>query len=85
VLANRRAYDDAKGKGGYVVVYYRGSNDAWDGYGGAVIYTREPKLRQEYVPEISAALDKVCSRGGQAYVPYLQSTEPSVGVVGGVV
>lgn len=59
VLANRRAYDDAKGKGGYVVVYYRGSNDAWDGYGGAVIYTREPKLRQEYVPEISAALDKV--------------------------
>ena len=24
----------------YVAVYYRGSNDAWDGYGGAVVYTR---------------------------------------------
>ncbi len=24
----------------YVVVYYRGNNDAWKGYGGAVIYTR---------------------------------------------
>ena len=24
----------------YVLVYYRGSNDAWDGYGGAVLYSR---------------------------------------------
>lgn len=24
----------------YVVVYYRGNNDAWKGYGGAVVYTR---------------------------------------------
>ena len=24
----------------YVVIYYRGNNDAWKGYGGATIYTR---------------------------------------------
>jgi hypothetical protein len=24
----------------YVVVYYKGNNDAWQGYGGAVVYTR---------------------------------------------
>ena len=24
----------------FVLVYYRGSNDAWDGYGGATVYTR---------------------------------------------
>lgn len=28
----------------YVVVYYKGSNDAWDGYGGAVVYTRARQL-----------------------------------------
>lgn len=31
ILGERPAYDDAKGKGGYVLVYYRGNNDAWDG------------------------------------------------------
>ena len=47
------------GKGGYVVVYYRGSNDAWDGYGGAVIYTRaKPKLRREDAPEASAEMSR---------------------------
>ena len=30
----------------YVVVYYKGSNDAWDGYGGAVVYTRARTLPQ---------------------------------------
>jgi|TARA_B110000977_G_scaffold123058_1_gene157945 hypothetical protein len=25
-------------KGEYVFVYYKGTNDAWDGYGGAVVY-----------------------------------------------
>jgi len=24
----------------YLVIYYRGNNDAWKGYGGATIYTR---------------------------------------------
>jgi len=43
----------------YVVVYYIGNNDAWRGYGGAVIYTKARHLPDELVPEISAALEKV--------------------------
>ncbi|CAL8465530.1 g5066 [Coccomyxa elongata] len=42
----------------YVVIYYRGNNDAWKGYGGATVYTRESTLPQEYIPEISAAVEK---------------------------
>lgn len=33
----------------YAVVYYKGSNDAWDGYGGAVVYTRERQLPQVHL------------------------------------
>ena len=43
----------------YFVVYYRGSNDAWDGYGGAVVYTREPTLPEQYVPEIRESLERI--------------------------
>ena len=43
----------------YVLVYYRGSNDAWDGYGGAVLYSRSKTVPQRAVPEIRAALSKV--------------------------
>ena len=43
----------------YFLVYYRGSNDAWDGYGGAFIYTRDPKLPKKYYGEIDEALAKV--------------------------
>jgi len=43
----------------YIFVYYRGSNDAWDGYGGAVIYTREPDLDPKFYPEIREAAKKV--------------------------
>jgi len=35
------------------------SNDAWDGYGGAVVYSREPTLHEQYVPEIEKALARV--------------------------
>merc|ERR1712086_411252 len=28
---------------------YRGNNDAWDGYGGAVVYTREPAFPKDFV------------------------------------
>lgn len=31
------------------------SNDAWDGYGGAVIYSRTPDLNPESIPEIREA------------------------------
>ena len=42
-----------------MLVYYRGSNDAWDGYGGAVLYSRSKTVPQRAVPEIRAALSKV--------------------------
>lgn len=43
----------------YVIVYYRGSNDAWDGYGGAVIYTRDQKVPPKWIPEIRQKLAQV--------------------------
>lgn len=43
----------------YVVVYYRGSNDAWDGYGGAVVYTRSPTVPKKWIPEIKESLAKI--------------------------
>lgn len=43
----------------YVVVYYRGSNDAWDGYGGAVVYSRDAAFPKEYTDEVDASLRKV--------------------------
>jgi violaxanthin de-epoxidase len=43
----------------YVLIYYRGTNDAWDGYGGAVVYSREPVLDKKYYAEIDAALSKI--------------------------
>merc|ERR1719310_2583590 len=49
----------AQKKNEYVVVYYRGNNDAWDGYGGAVVYSTAPTLDPKYFPEIDAALQKV--------------------------
>jgi len=43
----------------YVVVYYRGNNDAWDGYGGAVVYTKAPSVPKKWIPEITEALAKI--------------------------
>lgn len=40
----------------FFAVYYRGSNDALDGYGGAVVYAREPTLAPALVPDVEAAL-----------------------------
>ena len=40
-------------------MYYRGRNDAWDGYGGAVLYTRAPTVDNAFVPELSAAAAKL--------------------------
>lgn len=48
-----------KKEGEYVVIYYRGSNDAWDGYGGAVVYTTKPVLDKKYYAEIDASLNKI--------------------------
>lgn len=43
----------------YVFVYYRGRNDAWDGYGGAVVYTRSAVLPNSIVPELEKAAQSV--------------------------
>ncbi|KAL6132451.1 hypothetical protein ACLB2K_064694 [Fragaria x ananassa] len=43
----------------YIFVYYRGKNDAWDGYGGSVIYTRSSVLPQSIVPELEKAAASV--------------------------
>nr|ART29441.1 chloroplast violaxanthin de-epoxidase [Lobosphaera incisa] len=43
----------------YYVVYYKGNNDAWKGYGGATVYSREPKLPEQYIPVFRDAYAKV--------------------------
>ena len=59
----------AQQKDEYFLVYYRGTNDAWDGYGGAFIYSREPKLPKKYIPEIDAALQKI----GRSFSEFTQT------------
>ena len=43
----------------YIFVYYRGRNDAWDGYGGAVVYTRSAVLPESIVPELERAAKSI--------------------------
>jgi violaxanthin de-epoxidase len=43
----------------FAFVYYIGNNDAWLGYGGAVVYTRDSKLPESLVPRLRAAAEKV--------------------------
>ncbi|CAN6447024.1 unnamed protein product [Victoria cruziana] len=43
----------------YIFVYYRGRNDAWDGYGGAVVYTRSKILPYNVIPELEMAASRV--------------------------
>jgi len=43
----------------FAVVYYRGANDAWIGYGGVVVYTRDAKLPEEIKPRLREAVKKV--------------------------
>mmetsp|Transcript_134376 Transcript_134376/g.388968 ORF Transcript_134376/g.388968 Transcript_134376/m.388968 type:complete len:412 (-) Transcript_134376:67-1302(-) len=53
-------YDDNKdGVPPFAFVYYRGSNDAWDGYGGVVVYTRDAKLPESLLPRLRTAAKKV--------------------------
>jgi violaxanthin de-epoxidase len=50
---------NSKGLPPFAFVFYRGSNDAWDGYGGAVVYTSAAKLPKEIIPRLEAAAKKV--------------------------
>ncbi|KAJ4762294.1 Violaxanthin de-epoxidase 1 [Rhynchospora pubera] len=43
----------------YIFVYYRGRNDAWDGYGGAVLYTRSPTVPATIIPELERAAKSI--------------------------
>lgn len=43
----------------YIFVYYKGRNDAWDGYGGSVLYTRSAVLPESIIPELQTAAQKV--------------------------
>lgn len=52
--------DDNPGKvPPFAFVYYRGSNDAWDGYGGVVVYTRDAALPKSLLPRLREAAKKV--------------------------
>jgi violaxanthin de-epoxidase len=51
--------DNPEGVPPFSFVYYRGSNDAWDGYGGAFVYTRESKLPESLLPRLREASKKV--------------------------
>jgi len=54
------AEDDNKdGVPPFAFVYYRGENDAWIGYGGAVVYTREAQLPEVLLPRLREAAKKV--------------------------
>lgn len=63
-------------KDSHVLVVYRGSNDAWDGYGGGTLYTKARKTidrTSQYVPYGLVAfflrhgtLGSLCKRNGEA-------------------
>jgi len=48
--------------GEWVLIYYRGNNDAWDGYGGATVYSTNPVLDKKYFAEIDESLQKIGRR-----------------------
>jgi violaxanthin de-epoxidase len=52
-------YIPAFKEGEWVYIYYRGTNDAWDGYGGATVYATSPDLKPEWIPDLEAASKKV--------------------------
>jgi len=51
--------DNKEGVPPFAFVYYRGANDAWIGYGGVVVYTREAKMPPELIPRLREAAKKV--------------------------
>jgi len=51
--------DNKEGVPPFAFVYYRGANDAWIGYGGAVVYTRDNALPESLLPRLREAAKKV--------------------------
>lgn len=58
-IVDYAADDNKEGVPPFAFVYYRGSNDAWIGYGGAVVYTRDAKLPESLKPRLREAAKKV--------------------------
>ncbi|XP_038986927.1 violaxanthin de-epoxidase, chloroplastic isoform X1 [Phoenix dactylifera] len=53
----------------YIFVYYQGRNDAWNGYGGAVVYTRSAVLPETIIPE----LDKAARSVGRDFSKFIRT------------
>ncbi|KAL3807919.1 hypothetical protein ACHAXA_000358 [Cyclostephanos tholiformis] len=58
-IVDYAADDNKEGTPPFAFVYYRGENDAWIGYGGAVVYTRDAKLPEVLLPRLREAARKV--------------------------
>eukprot|EP00970_Alexandrium_tamarense_P000931 scaffold106_cov209-Alexandrium_tamarense.AAC.12 len=58
-IVDYAADDNKEGVPPFAFVYYRGENDAWIGYGGAVVYTRDSKLPESLLPRLREAAKKV--------------------------
>merc|ERR1712127_680736 len=58
-IVDYAADDNKEGTPPFAFVYYRGENDAWVGYGGAVVYTRDAQLPESLLPRLRAAAEKV--------------------------
>lgn len=50
---------NSEGTPPFAFVYYRGENDAWTGYGGVVVYTRDASLPESLRPRLREAAKKV--------------------------
>ena len=62
----------------YVFVYYRGNNDAWRGYGGAVVYSPERTIPAEQLDNIRADAKKVGLDFDAQFIITNNSCEPGV-------
>ena len=58
---------ETSGDSQFVLVYYRGSNDAWDGYGGAVLYTRAPVASEA----VKARAAEACKKANLDFEKFL--------------
>ena len=58
-IVDYAADNNKEGVPPFAFVYYVGNNDAWKGYGGAVVYTRDAKLPESLKPRLREAAQKI--------------------------
>ena len=63
----------------YILVYYRGRNDAWIGYGGGVLYTRASKVTPELEAKYKATWEEAVKRVGMDWSEF-QYTDNACGL-----